>query len=502
MAKKESQNSNTWAFCADPRRYRILDAIVNLTIDWWMTKNRPVRVGDHAIIWQTRDRAGRRGIVALGEIVDGPEIRSDANNPYHVGPQDAAVKEERVGVRYIPLKDPLWMGGTQNELLGSLAVARAHGGTIFRVKSEQWQSIVSAAGQKKMAEHNEIESRPTMKPNDEPTKKPNDDPTNLILYGPPGTGKTYATIEESVKLCDGTTPEGGRTAVKKRYDELIEAKRIEFVTFHQSYSYEDFVLGLRPVVAEGGGAAFMLKPTPGVFYLIAKRAQSAATSTASSSDTTDDDIAPKPYVLIIDEINRADVSKVFGELITLLEPDKRIGRENALTVTLPYSGERFGVPANLHVIGTMNSADRSIALLDTALRRRFRFKELMPDPSKLRPVDGIGIARALDGLNRRIEFLFDRDHQIGHAYFMECTTRAQLDGVMREKIIPLLNEYFYQDWSKIWRALSEPESGEGSFLRREKLAGLAPNEDSEFEPERWRYTVREKFADNAFVQLA
>jgi hypothetical protein len=506
-------------------------------------------------------------------------------------------------------------------------------------------------------------------------------PTNLILYGPPGTGKTYQAAAEAVRLCDDRSADdplfdrAQRPALMTRYRELVQSRRIGFVTFHQSYAYEDFVEGLRPETdqedddgsASAGG--FSLKPHPGIFRRIAAAAQAnrGRMSSAPVFDRNrkvfkmslgrsgqeegervfqqareggfvalgyggeidwsppeyddffairqrwrrdhaeafgnDPNIAqvyslrgnmqrgslvvisdgnsrfralaevtgsyyfeqgglgeyhhrrhvrwlwsdpnglpreliygrkfmmqsiyqldpnqidwpaleqviaggnsdarpgpPESYVLIIDEINRANISKVFGELITLIEPDKRLSAANALTVTLPYSGDEFGVPSNLHIVGTMNTADRSIALLDTALRRRFRFIELMPQPELLSTdVDGIDLRTVVSALNERIEYLYDRDHQVGHAYFMACARKADIDEVMRDKVIPLLIEYFYENWDRVWQALGEVD-GEGGFLTRRRLRAVGG--DDEMSTDRFRYTVRNVFDQEAYAHLS
>ncbi|WP_029618546.1 AAA family ATPase [Pseudorhizobium marinum] len=500
------------------------------------------------------------------------------------------------------------------------------------------------------------------------------EPTNLILYGPPGTGKTFETAVEAVRLC-GEHVSSDRQELMTTYHQLLHAGRIEFVTFHQSLSYEDFVEGLRPSKgAEDASVGFELKAEPGVFRRIARRAETSTgpgdvtyslagrqifkMSIGAADDPVDahlfeeaiaggytllgyEDIdwsderfssrekiieavrvsgvtstdkptafsgrvqfpfifrnnmkkgdmiivskgnslfraigevtgdyqfapreggdyghrravkwlwvdragvpvtelytraftqkciylltqselniaaleryaasqqdagrgAPEPFVLIIDEINRANISKVFGELITLLEPDKRLGQLNELKVRLPYSKEPFGVPANLHVLGTMNTADRSIALLDTALRRRFRFRELMPDPSKLANVEGINLSALLTTLNERIEYLFDREHQIGHAYFINCRSKSQLDEVMRHKIIPLLSEYFYGDLQKVAIVLGDADNREGdrqgNFLDRQRLKvpkGVSANDEDL--PHRYRWSVRDEFSYQDFM---
>jgi 5-methylcytosine-specific restriction endonuclease McrBC GTP-binding regulatory subunit McrB len=474
-------------------------------------------------------------------------------------------------------------------------------------------------------------------------------PLNQILYGPPGTGKTFHTARIAVEICDNSAP-ADRIELMKRYRELVRERRVSFVSFHQSFSYEEFIEGIRPnleikddevedrltyriedglfkkmckmaknamddikrprsgitdlrvrrffkmsvgglydpvvesycfennwlALGKGGDVDFSVLPNekkwepardaikslmaeknpdneikrfdiqaiylfknnmdigdiviipkgltqvqaigevtggyeynpdtfPGEEYMHFRKVrwlikgaeipyekiQSIRFAQASiycidkkainieyleellrpSKESQSDDNPPESYVLIIDEINRANISKVFGELITLIEPDKRFGAINEITVKLPYSsGEEFGVPINLHIVGTMNTADRSLALMDTALRRRFEFVEMMPDYSTLEGlfVESINIKKMLEIMNKRIEALYDREHTLGHAFFIplkENNSIKKLGAIFEHKIIPLLAEYFFEDWHKIRLVLGDNQKGENKELQ-------------------------------------
>lgn len=210
----------------------------------------------------------------------------------------------------------------------------------------------------------------------------------------------------------------------------------------------------------------------------------------------------KNYILIIDEINRGNISKIFGELITLIEPSKRLGSGEEIQVKLPYSNELFGVPKNLYIIGTMNTADRSIALLDTALRRRFDFVEMMPRAELLEyEIEGIEIKSLLQTINIRVKYLYDREHTIGHAYFMELNEESTLDDlntIMRNKIIPLLQEYFYDDWKKILLVLNDGFIEES----REDASKIFKSIDDEYlEEDKMSYSVKSEFEIDAYERL-
>lgn len=434
---------------------------------------------------------------------------------------------------------------------------------------------------------------------------------NLILYGPPGTGKTYNSATYAVAICDGKSVDEltDYDAVMARYNELKEAGRIAFTTFHQSYGYEEFIEGIKLVVDDEatdisytielgvfkkfcdiagtpenmeidhnaqvwfvrlngvgkndlkeecfkeGTIRFswenenvddsykkwfnMMSPgdyvvsynganvnidgigiiedsepfydeqrssfkwTRKVKWLVTDIVEnirelnggkylpnfeitklnrvriSELLELVSKHGGYAGEKNEKPYVFIIDEINRGNISKIFGELITLIESTKRAGMEEAASAILPYSGKPFSVPSNVYILGTMNTADRSIALMDTALRRRFQFIEMMPDSDVLRKihadkVEDLDVAAMLDKINERITFLYDREHTIGHAFFTglkDDASLSKLQSIFEKSVIPLLQEYFYEDYQKIQLVLGDNAKSDDSlkFILDEKV---------------------------------
>lgn len=428
---------------------------------------------------------------------------------------------------------------------------------------------------------------------DRPKRSKHHYPHNQILYGPPGTGKTYSTVQRAVCTIEGEDVTGERyESLLKRYNQYKKQGRIASITFHQSYGYEEFVEGIKPVIGEGETPSLAYTIEDGIFKAFCDHAKEEnvlkipvhllnqspsvwkvslygagenviktdcfennririsfyetdnyaktildafmnemkvgdvvlslynnkeidgigiITGTATDLEdvktyhrarsvhwivtnvrinilaynnnkvlTTEtvyrlpsttlemiEDMVTqlraasgKPHVFIIDEINRGNISKIFGELITLIEPAKRLGEREGTTVQLPYSKQEFGVPSNIYLLGTMNTADRSLALLDTALRRRFTFIEMLPEPDRLKDilVEGIDISGILRKINERIEVLYDREHTIGHAYFMpleDAPTLEHLAKIFSTKIVPLLQEYFYSDYEKIRLVLGD-----------------------------------------------
>jgi MoxR-like ATPase len=300
----------------------------------------------------------------------------------------------------------------------------------------------------------------------------------IILYGPPGTGKTYIARRFSEWF------------LSQSYQELNQTNQVTFITLHPSYSYEEFVEGITANTDSASTEIQYIRKW-GIFKKICTIALAAALKkpidykkavwedqwnsiynqyrqlTAEEKNQTWNDA--KKVILIIDEINRGDISKIFGELITLLENDKRLSQEGEILANLPYSNDSFCVPPNLYIIATMNTADRSIALIDIALRRRFGFVELSPNLEELRlnhllkeesTLKGNGVYNALEKsisalqkINANIIKSLGRDKQIGHSFFFKVLTQADLIMVWEHEILPLMEEYFYCDYNKIIQTL-------------------------------------------------
>ncbi|MCB0585568.1 MAG: EVE domain-containing protein [Phaeodactylibacter sp.] len=578
-----------WLFQAHPSVFRLRDALrvgALSTFELRAHKGK-VKKGDKAIIWQTGKAAG---CYALATIVGAPSEMAVPGSelPFYRKPP-------AFGLR-VPLQIEynLWNRPITSPMLPDSAVFEDFNaglpGINYVATEAQYRDLENLVQQQDLANEPEADYEVV------PWSR---HPFNLILYGPPGTGKTYLTANYALSVIEGRSLDElaleNRHELRRRFNDYVQAGRIAFVTFHQSFSYEDFVEGIKPYTLneqvlyrvengifkimcrdahrsvlesvyrhypEGEPAmefnqvynafldylkeegvdsfegeqksriilhrilpfgdlslrqpkSFAVQPVrkknlqlmyqqfetaeqieasggdlrgiigdvdPSLYwsvflelkkfemnYLLNKEEENGSGNGEAPLSKLDEYGMPfelplvpehilaqcNNYVLIIDEINRGNIPAIFGELITLLEEDKRDGRSEATTVILPYSKELFAVPPNLYLIGTMNTTDRSAEALDIALRRRFAFQAVPARPGLIPKLadgpqaTGVDLQRMLEAINRRLELLIGEDYQVGHAYFLEVNGLDSLRATFEHHIIPLLQEYFFNDYGKI-----------------------------------------------------
>ena len=573
---------NYWLFQNNPDNFRLKDALREEALKTFPihSHKKNIKKGDRVIIWQTGSEAGCYAIATVASEVEVENAEELETTFYNKEPKK--IERVELNVDYNLWSNPI----TKDIIPLSRSFDRFYAGlpgTNYKATKAQFTEILQLIQQQNVMQEPEVAYNPQTSLNH---------PLNLILYGSPGTGKTFHTINYALSIIENRTLAElaleERQELRTRFESYMEEGWVQFVTFHPSFTYEDFVEGIKPQTVQGkvlydiedGVLKHMATQAKrhlvDVFYSMVPvmeisvdydtmyqsflsfiqrdefesfrsrtgkkmqlqkidrtgnltvRPENSFLSysihktklkklfnqfpTMEHIEHTENDIShllggvntraywsvlkslkdfqkiyvqeiidqreeeqqkeveeqkaepidvaqlsanaraqSRKFVLIIDEINRGNIAGIFGDLITLIEPDKREGSEEALQLVLPYSKTWFSLPTNFHIIGTMNTADRSVEALDSALRRRFTFVELQPQPELLTqpPISGVDLNKMLTAINNRIAVLLDADHAIGHSYFMKIKSLAELKTVFSNKILPLLEEYFYGDLGKV-----------------------------------------------------
>jgi len=586
---------NYWLFQNNPKRFKLREALQQEALKTFVVKSHKgkIKKGDKVIIWEMGEEAGCYALATVASDVEDDQVEEQEIPFFKEVPKET--KRVRLDIDYNLWSKPI----TKDFIPLSKSFDRFYGGlsgTNYKATEEQFEEIIN------LVEQQDILAEPTIAYNPHTSLN---HPLNLILHGAPGTGKTYHAINYALSIIENRTMEElemePRGALRHRFNEYMEEGWIQYVTFHPSFAYEDFVEGIKPQTTQDGKVIYEVED--GVFKYISltakrhlvevllslipvqeikidyealyssfllylesddfnsfesrtgkrmllqkmtrsgnltvrpensflaytifktklKKLYKAFQSVDDIKHTQNDinlllggvntraywsvfnelkkfepsfvqalmeeeqggiqlpeegidayelsnlsEVAKNranKFVLIIDEINRGNIAGIFGDMITLIEEDKRESNSEALKIILPYSKTYFCVPPNLHLIGTMNTADRSVESLDAALRRRFTFVEQKPNPAILTqaPISGVDLKRMLAKINQRISILLDEDHVIGHSYFLEVNTFAELKSVFANKILPLLQDYFYGDFGKIGLVLGKEFLEERKF---------------------------------------